>query len=311
MEIFVEKIINFLDKNEIEYHRNFDVSGLSSIRLGETQSLVIFPSNVKSFVKLLSFFYGLKIQYIVAGNLSNILFVQNLNLPVVLTTKMSDEFEVDGNFVTVPAGAMLTKVCDYVRKLGLSGFEGLVGIPATVGGAIKNNAGAFGYQISDTLFSVEVFYQGKVICLKRNEIRFDHHFSDLKGFVILRATFLFENKKEYDIIKLYNEFTFKRNATQPGGFSLGSIYKKVNGKSAGFYIERSGLKGMRVSGLVVSSKHSNFFINDKNGSVNDFLRLSATVESAVLKQFGVTLIPEIEKMENNADETFSRLSYPL
>ena len=307
----MEKIINFLDKNGIEYHYGYDVSLLSSIKLGTKQSLVIFPTNERVLIKLLSFFYSIKVQYLIFGNLSNVLFVQNLEIPIILTTKMTDEFTVDGRLVTVPAGAMLTKVCDYVRKLGLSGFEGLVGIPATIGGAIKNNAGAFGYQISDRLVSIEVFYQGKILNLKRNEIRFGHHYSDLKGFVILKATFLFENKKEYDIMKLYNEFTFKRNASQPSGFSLGSIYKKVNGKSAGFYIERSGLKGKRVGGLVVSSKHSNFFINDKNGSVSDFLRLSAMVESAVLRQFGVTLIPEIEKVENNIDETFSRLPYTL
>lgn len=304
----MEKIIFFLEKNNIDYEKNFDISVLSSIRLGCKLKLVIMPKNVKSLSKLLMFLYQSKIPYLIAGNLSNTLFVSDTNIPVILTSKMQDEFEVKGKLVTISAGMMITKMCDNLRKNGLSGMEGLVSIPATIGGAIKNNAGAFGYQISDRLVSILVFNKGRIFELKKNEIKFDYHYSNLVGFVILSATFLFENKKEYDIMNLYNEFTYIRNRTQPSGFSLGSIYKKVNGKSAGFYIERSGLKGKRVGGLVVSSKHANFFINDKNGSISDFLRLSAMVESLVLKQFGITLIPEIEKLENR-DETCSRLTY--
>jgi len=304
----VEKLISFLDKNEIEYHENFDISTLSSIRLGCKIKIVIFPKTIKGLVKLLSFLFQLKLNYFVAGNLSNVLFASDPAVPVILTTKMQEEINVHGKLVTVSAGVMLTKLCDFAKKNGLSGIEGLVGIPASVGGAIKNNAGAFGYSVSDRLVKVQAFYNGRVIEIKRNEIKFDYHYSNLKGIVILSATFLFENKKEYDIINMINEFTYIRNSTQPSGFSLGSVYRRVSGKSAGFYIERSGLKGKRVGGLVVASKHSNFFINDKNGSVSDFLRLSSLVENTVLKQYGVALIPEVEKVERDY-ETFSGSTY--
>lgn len=304
----MEKLKRFLEKNNFEFHENFDISLLSSIKLGCKLSLVIFPKNVKELIKALTFFYQVKIECCVVGNLSNVLFVRDIEVPVIVTQKMQDEIEVKNQLVTASAGILLPKLCDFVRKLGLSGLEGLVGIPATVGGAIKNNAGAFGYQISDRLVSLQVFFNGRIFELKRNEIKFEHHYSNLKGFIILKATFLFENKKEYDIMNLINEFTYLRSATQPSGFSLGSVYKKVNGKSAGFYIERAGLKGKRVGGIVVSNKHSNFFINDKNGTLSDFLRLAASVENSVLRQFGVTLSPEIEKLEK-IDEINSRFSH--
>ncbi len=304
----MEKLITFLDKNEIEYHENYDISLLSSIRLGCKINIVIFPKTIKSLTKLLTFLFQNKLVYIVAGNLSNMLFVDTVADCVILTSKMQDEIDARGNLVSVSAGTMLTKLCEFAKKNGLSGMEGLVGIPATVGGAIRNNAGAFGYQISDRLVSMQVFYNGRVCELKKSQIKFDYHYSSLRGIVVLSATFLFENKKEYDIINLYNEYTYIRNSTQPSGLSLGSVYRRVNGKSAGFYIERSGLKGTRVGGLVVASKHSNFFINDKNGNVSDFLRLSSLVENAVLKQFGVALIPEVEKVERDY-ETFSRPTY--
>ena len=144
--------------------------------------------------------------------------------------------------------------------------------------------------------SVKVFHNGKIKTLNSNEIKFGYHYSNLSRLVLLSASFLFEKKNEYDIIKLYNEWTYKRTKTQPNGLSLGSVYQRVNGRSAGFYIERAGLKGLRVGGIVVSRKHANFFINEKNGSSDDFLELCSKVEWGVEKQFGVSLVCEIEKV---------------
>ena len=157
---------------------------------------------------------------------------------------------------------------------------------------------------------MKVFADGKVFNLKKQEIKFFYHHSNLDRFVILQAIFLFENKSEYDIIDLSNKFTYLRGKTQPLGLSLGSVFKKINGKSAGFYIERAGLKGFRVGGIVISNKHANFFVNDKNGSVSDFLHLVKIVQVSVEKQFGLWLIPEIEKV-GDFNETFSRSSYTL
>ena len=231
-------------------------------------------------------------------------------MPVIVTNKMIENIEIKDKVVTVSAGVMLPKFCEKLRRYNLSGIEGLIGIPATVGGAIINNAGAYGYSISDRLVKIKVFYAGKIFYLMKNEIKFFYHHSNLYGFVILEATFLFEFKNEYDIINLSNNFNYLRGKTQPTGLSLGSVFKKVYDKSAGFYIERSGLKGFRVGGIVVSSKHSNFFINDKNGTVSDFLHLISIVKNCVENQFGVSLIPEIEKV-GEFNETYSRLPYPL
>ena len=109
-------------------------------------------------------------------------------------------------------------------------------------------------------------------------------------------------------MNLFNEFTYKRNKTQPSGFSLGSVYKKANDNSAGFYIERSGLKGTKIGGIFVSSKHANFFINDGSGSVSDFLRLENLISNEVLNQFGITLYTEIEKV-GNRDEIISGFTH--
>lgn len=304
----MEKLKCFLEKNKIEYIENFDMSNISTIRIGGVVRIVVFPKNQNEFEKVIVFFSVQKMYFRVVGNVSNVLFLEKISYPVVVTNKMKDEIEICKNIVTVSAGVLISKLGEVLKKNRLSGIEGLVGIPATIGGAIMCNAGAFGYMISDHLIKVKVFRFGKIFELSAKEIKFGYHYANLTGFIILSATFLFENKDEYDIMNLCNEFTYLRNKSQPNGWSLGSVYKKTNGKSAGFYIERSGLKGLRVGGVIVSKKHSNFFINDKFGSVMDFLRLSSLVEKTVEKQFGVSLVSEIEKV-GEKDEIVSRLSY--
>ncbi len=304
----MDKFKQFLINNKFEFYIDFDISQISSMKIGKKVKLVVFPKTICEFEKLMLKIYRTKEKFKVFGNLSNVLIIDDENCVFVITSKMNEEIEIKGNEVRVSSGVLLPKFCEVVRKNGLKGIEGLIGVPASIGGAIMNNAGAFGYSISQYLEKVKVFSDGEIFDILKSEIKFMHHSSNLKRFVILEATFLFENENEYDIINLTNKFTYLRGKTQPLGLSLGSVFKKVNGKSAGFYIERSGLKGFRIGGIMVSNKHANFFVNDKGGSVTDFLRLLCYVQVQVEKQFGVWLIPEIEKV-GDFNETFSRPSY--
>ena len=304
----MDKFIEFLNNSKIEYFLDFDISQISSIKIGKRVKFAVFPKTIAELEKILTKIYKLKLNYRVLGNLSNVLVVSDENLIFVITSKMNEEIVFNENTVKVSAGVILPRFCEIVRRNGLKGVEGLIGIPATIGGAIMNNAGAFGYSISTYLEKVKVFCDGEIYYILKSEIKFLHHYSNLKRIVILEATFLFEKENEYDIINLTNKFTYLRGKTQPLGLSLGSVFKKVNGKSAGFYIERSGLKGFRIGGVMVSNKHANFFVNDKGGSITDFLRLLAFVQVQVENQFGVWLVPEIEKV-GDFNETFSRSSY--
>lgn len=301
-------IYEFLNRANIEYHENFDVSVLSSIKIGGKCKLVIFPHSVCELEKLLMFFYSNKIYYRVLGNASNVLFTKEIGYPLVFTSKMIDEVEFKGNIVTVSAGMLISRFAEILKKHKLSGFEGLVNIPATIGGATITNAGAYGYSISDYIVSVKVFFDGKILVLDKNEIKFGYHYSNLKRFIVLSVTFWFENKNEYDIINLSNRFTYMRGKSQPSGLSLGSVYRKINSKSAGFYIERAGLKGLKIGGIVVSNKHSNFFVNDGGGSAIDFLSLCKIVETKVQKQFGLELVTEVEQI-GDRDEINFRLPH--
>lgn len=292
----MDKLLFALDESKIDYVKNFDTLDVSTIKIGQKIDIAIFPKTVRELCLVLRLLFRFKINYKVVGNTSNILFVKRVSIPVIFTNKMKDEYKFEGNAVTLSAGMQISRLIELCKRNRVGGIEQLVGIPATIGGAIFNNAGAYGTSISSRLVKVSAFYAGKVIEIPAKDIKFGYHFSNLKGIVLLTASFWFENKNEYDIISLCNEYTYKRTVMQPNGFSLGSVYQKINGKSAGFYIERAGLKTTRVGGIVVSRKHANFFINDKFGTSEDFLKLQEIVENKVSKQFGLTLISEIEKV---------------
>ena len=297
-----------LSQSRIDYAENFDVIEISTIKFSQIISLAIFPKNTKEMISVLKILHKGKTFYRVVGNTSNLLFVDKINYPVVFANKMKDEYKLEKNIITVSAGMQLSRLLEICKRNKLGGFEQLVGIPATIGGAIFNNAGAYGNSISSRLLKISGFCGGKVVEISADKIKFFYHGSNLKGIVLLTASFWFENKNEYDIINLCNEYTYKRTVSQPSGFSLGSVYQKICDKSAGFYIERAGLKTSRIGGVVVSKKHANFFINDKSGSVDDFMKLQSLVEDRVEKQFGLTLISEIEKV-GELYETFSRPSH--
>lgn len=292
----MDKIKLSLSQLKIDFIEDFDVVEISTLKINQKISLAIFPKNISQLTSVLKLLYRSKLFYKVVGNTSNLLFVRKVSYPVIFTNKMKDEYIISGNVVTVSSGMQISRLIEILKRNKLGGIEGLIGIPATIGGAVFNNASAYNNSITSYLVKVSAFYAGKVIELKANQLKFGYHYSNLKGLVLLSVTFFFENKSEYDIIKMCNEYTYKRTSMQPNGFSLGSVYQKINDKSAGFYIERAGLKLMRVGGIVVSKKHANFFVNDKQGSADDFLQLQKLVERKVSEQFGLTLVPEIEKV---------------
>lgn len=306
----MDKLKQMLVQSKIDFVENFDVAEISTIRIGQIIRMAIFPKNVRELSFIVKFLFRQKYEYKVVGNTSNLLFTSTISFPIVFTNKMKDEYRIDGNKVTVSAGMQVSRVIEILKRNRLGGIEELIGIPATIGGAIFNNAGAYGNSISSRLLSLSAFCDGKVVDIPAKDIKFGYHFSNLKGIVLLTASFLFENKNEYDIIKLCNEYTYKRAVMQPNGFSLGSVYQKINGKSAGFYIERAGLKNLQVGGIYVSRKHANFFVNEKQGNCKDFLELQNIVEKKVCEQFGLSLVSEIEKV-GDSYETYCRSSHTL
>jgi UDP-N-acetylmuramate dehydrogenase len=204
---------------------------------------------------------------------------------------------VEGNEAFVDASADLGGMVTFCAKHDLGGMEGLIGVPGSVGGALRMNAGAYGTQIGPWVREVELYRaaSGEVETVRGNDIRFDYrHTSFADDDVMLRVKLDLPSKPYKEIlagIKVCNE---KRRASQPlNQKSAGCIFKNPPGGSAGRMIDELKLKGHRVGDAAVSDRHANFFVNLANATCDDMRRLIDDVRERVRAAYGVELENEV------------------
>ncbi len=213
-----------------------------------------------------------------------------------LSAKQSQP-EFNGTRVRVNAAADLGRTVMECAKQNLGGMEGLIGVPGSVGGALRMNAGAYGIEIGQFVRSVELFHasNGALKLLAASEVGFHYrHTSFAPDDIMVSAELELPAKPYADIlatIKMCNE---KRRASQPlNEKSAGCIFKNPPGGSAGKMIDELGLKGHRVGGAVVSERHANFFVNRFQATSSDVLGLMDDVRARVRQRFGCELEEEV------------------
>ena len=205
--------------------------------------------------------------------------------------------EIEGNIAMVDASADLGGTVTFCAKHDLGGMEGLIGVPGSVGGALRMNAGAYGMQIGSYVREIELYRaaKGEIETIRGAEIRFDYrHTSFATEDVMLRVKLELPSKPFKEIlagIRICNE---KRRASQPlNQKSAGCIFKNPPGGSAGRMIDQLGLKGQRVGGAMVSERHANFFVNAADSSCADMLKLIDYVRGRVRDSYGIELENEV------------------
>jgi UDP-N-acetylmuramate dehydrogenase len=204
---------------------------------------------------------------------------------------------VEGNSARVEASADLGGMVTFCAKHDLGGMEGLIGVPGSVGGALRMNAGAYGTQIGPHVKEIELYRAatGEIETLRGDQIRFDYrHTSFAPEDVMLRVKLELPPKPYKEIlagIKVCNE---KRRSSQPlNQKSAGCIFKNPPGASAGRMIDELGLKGHRVGDAMVSDRHANFFVNAGHASCSDMLNLIDDVRDRVRGATGIELENEV------------------
>jgi UDP-N-acetylmuramate dehydrogenase len=209
---------------------------------------------------------------------------------------------IEGNFAIVDAAADLGGTVTYCAKHNLGGMEGLIGVPGSVGGALRMNAGAYGTQIGSYVREVEAYRDasGRIETLRGNEIRFDYrHTSFAPEDVMLRVKLELPSKPYREIVDGIRVCNEKRRASQPlNQKSAGCIFKNPAGASAGRMIDELGLKGHRIGDAMVSDRHANFFINSGRASCADMLALIEDVRGRVRNSFGYDLENEVIVWKN-------------
>lgn len=232
------------------------------------------------------------------GGGSNLLVMDGeLPFVVVQLAKPTPDVVIEGNVASVDAAADLGRMVTYCAKNNLGGMEGLIGVPGTVGGALRMNAGAYGTQIGSYVREVKLYRAGerKIEILRGEQISFEYrHTSFAPDDMMLAVKLELPSKPYQEIlqgIRLCNE---KRRASQPlGQKSAGCIFKNPQGGSAGRMIDELGLKGTSVGDARVSDRHANFFVNAGQASASDMVTLISTVRERVEQAYGITLDNEV------------------
>ena len=236
-------------------------------------------------------------QNVILGKGSNVAFSDKEFYGNVLTPKF-EELTLSDNFeIKVGSSVFLPKLSRFFKDNSLSNGEFLIGIPGTVGGAIKMNAGAYGWEFSELLkdlrcFDLETF---QIEILKKEELEFSYRKSkNLDNKIILSATLTVEKGDKKIINKNLSDFNEKRKKSQPAAiYNAGSVFKNTSDYYAGELIDNAGLKGYEIDGVRVSEKHANFFVAEKGAKAISLFNLVQYVKDKVSTKFGITLEEEI------------------
>ncbi len=304
------------NKGRLKFYENHSLSLVSTFGIGGKARFFVIPYDTDALCRTV-LYASRSGRYKVIGNASNLLFDDGgFDGCIICTVKLrkihltSPSFAANGDkAIYAESGAMLPALTHLASNSGFMGFEGLCSIPATVGGALCLNAGAYGSEISDTLLAYECF------CPKTNEISltfaskscFSYRKSPLmnSGKIILGAYFRAEPGDTEQIKARCERFKALRKENQPQGVkSAGSYFKRpkenegflpYQNKSAGQVIDMCGLKGAHVGGAQISPKHANFLINASGtAQANEVLALARLVKAEVYQKTGIRLCEEVE-----------------
>ncbi len=276
--------------------KDYFLKNLSSMKVGGPARFFYKPCTLRELKNAVEFAteYSLPIKYL--GNTTNVVFSDGGFDGIVVSLKDLKGIKIDGTSITFTCGETMQSVYETTLKHSLSGAEFFSKIPATVGGAIAMNAGAFNHTISELVAYVETLENGYVKYYDSKACDFSYRDSVFrrKNAPIIKAKLNFTKKDAILIDKLEKELFSKRNSCQPKGFSCGSVFKNPPNLSAGKLIEDCGLKGFNRGGAKVSIKHANFIINTGFATAQDVYDLTQTIKERVCDKFGVMLQEEIE-----------------
>ena len=278
---------------------NKDVTELSSVRIVSIARAVAYPDTPEKLVSLISELDKNGIPFVVVGRMSNVLFKDRCYDGVLIkTTEIKNKIRAEEQ-IEVLCGNTVTDITHCAAEVDLGGFEGLFGIPGTIGGMIRQNAGAFSYEISERFINATCYLVRERSLRKftKDEMRFAYRESVLKdkNIILLGATLSFLPKERDEIYAEIREYAKRRRDSQPIELpSLGSTFKRCNGLSAGYYIDAAGLKGYSIGGAQVSVKHAGFIVNQGGATAEDYIKLIHCIKSKVYAAFGVELEEEIE-----------------
>lgn len=235
------------------------------------------------------------------GNGTNTLIDEgDLDITFVSLKELNKIEELGEGIVRVEAGLDFNKLIAFMNRNNYSGLENLAGIPGSVGGLVYMNGGAYGSEIFDCIKEVEIFDENHQIrTLKKEDIKFSYRSTEIqdKKWVIISATFEF--KRGFDLQKVIDIQALRESKQPLDKPNLGSTFKNPEGDFSARLISEAGLKGTRVGGAEISSKHPNFIVNHGDATFEDISKILTLVKEKIKKLYNIQLEEEIIILKNN------------
>ena len=266
-------------------------------KVGGAADYLVFPRNRYELARVVKFANREQIPWMVLGNASNIIVRDGGIRGFVIMFDKLNGVAVDGYTIEAEAGANLIETTHIALHHSLTGFEFACGIPGSIGGAVFMNAGAYGGEISHILLSCKVLTRdGEIKNISAQDMKFGYRRSYVQqtGDVVSSAKFALAPGMHRVIRQEMERLTHLRQLKQPLEYpSCGSVFKRPVGHFAGQLISEANLKGHRIGGVEVSTKHAGFMVNVDNGTAADYENLIAHVIETVKAHSGVTLEREV------------------
>lgn len=297
MKLSDPRILAALPQLGVERVVGASLAERTSLGIGGTTDLLLIRRH-SSLPELIALLRSAGVAYKFLGGGTNLL-VRDGELPWVVLQLAHQEpgVRLEGNSAQVDAAADLGRTVTFCAKNDLGGMEGLIGVPGTVGGALRMNAGAYGTQIGSYVRQVELYRaaDARIETLWENHISFEYrHTSFAPDDIMLAVKLELPSKPYREILQGIRICNEKRRSSQPlNQKSAGCIFKNPPGGSAGRMIDELGLKGFSAGDARVSERHANFFVNAGSATCADMLSLIAQIRERVHAAYGAELENEV------------------
>ncbi|MGD9137378.1 MAG: UDP-N-acetylmuramate dehydrogenase [Desulfobacterales bacterium] len=294
----VELVAQLADVVDGKIQTDMPLAPFTSYKIGGPTAVWVAPNSETDVGHTLEIIYENKVPLFILGRGSNILVSDKGwdGVTLYLGENLSG-WSFQNRRANVLAGTLLMDLVSEVVKKGLGGLELMAGIPGSVGGALRMNAGAFGQEIEQVNVSVSGFKNnGTPFGAERHEINFNYRrVPELENVAITSAQFQFIDEDARDLKRRMEDVIALRARKQPLNYpSCGSVFKRPPGYYAGALIEESGLKGKRIGGAEISRKHAGFILNTDKAKAVDVYGLIRCIETEVRDRFGVQLEREVK-----------------
>jgi len=270
----------------------------TTLRVGGPADYYVEPASEADLAAVLKFCGKHALQFFILGRGSNLIVRDGgyRGMVICLLQPYFSRVEVEGERLRCGAGARLKEVAVTARRNGIAGLEFLEGIPGSVGGALRMNAGAMGGETFGVVESVRLMdFAGHASDRSGADLHATYRqCAALRTHVALGAVFRGAAAPREEIEARMGRFSAKRWESQPAAPSAGCMFKNPASIPAGKLVDELGLKGMRVGGAMVSLEHGNFIVNDRNATAADVLQLIELVRQRARAERGVDLHPEVE-----------------